>query len=270
MIASPSPNPPRGVPGGRDLSAPPLPDPATVSLFFDFDGTLVELAPTPDAIIVDDALGMRLARLSEATGGRVAIVTGRSIAQIDRLMGRHAEGLAIAGSHGAERRTPAEGHVLPARTPELEAATEALRTFAEAERLVFEAKTLGVSLHYRTVPEREAVAREGAARIAGAYGLSAHPGKMMVEVRLPGDKGAAVHAMMQDPAMAGTKPWFFGDDVTDEDGFAAAAALSGAGVLIDPPRDTAATYRLDDVAALRGWIDALLARSGDRATERLA
>jgi trehalose 6-phosphate phosphatase len=82
---------------------------------------------------------------------------------------------------------------------------------------------------------------------------------MMIEVRLPGDKGRAVETLMADAARQGTTPWFFGDDLTDEDGFAAAAALGGAGVLIDPPRATAAAYRLDDVAALRDWMDAALA-----------
>ncbi len=246
-------------PETNDLDPPPFPDLTTASLFFDFDGTLVDLAPTPDGVVVDQALGDRLARLSAATAGRVAIVTGRSIAQIDTLMGVHAAGLAIAGSHGAERRTASDGHVTPPRSAALEAATADLRRFADAEGFLFEAKSLGVTIHYRQCPEREDLAVAGAERIAAAHGLHANRGKMMIEVRLPGDKGRAITALMADVKLIGTTPWFFGDDLTDEDGFAAALALGGAGVLIDPPRPTAAAYRLDDVAALREWIDALLA-----------
>ncbi|MDP1025598.1 trehalose-phosphatase [Sphingomonas sp. KR1UV-12] len=242
-----------------DLDPPPHPDLATASLFFDFDGTLVELAPTPDGVVVDDRLRDRLARLAKATNGRVAIVTGRSIAQIDTLMGHHAAGLAIAGSHGAEWRTERTGHVTPQRSEALESAAAELRAFADLEGLLFEAKSLGVTLHYRQCPDREADTVAMAERVADRFGLQANRGKMMVEVRLPGDKGRAITTLMDDAALRGTTPWFFGDDVTDEDGFAAAQALGGAGVLIDPPRATAAAYRLDDVAALRDWIDAVLA-----------
>ena len=244
-----------------DLDPPPFPTLESASLFFDFDGTLVDLASTPDGVVVDAALGRRLARLSAATAGRVAIVTGRSIAQIDTLMGDHAAGIAIAGSHGAERRSAAGEHVRPERSAPLEAATAALHAFAELNGLVFEHKSLGVTLHYRQCPDRESDAVAMAQQVASEHGLRANRGKMMVEVRLPGDKGDAVRRLMAEPPFAGTTPWFFGDDVTDEDGFAAVADLGGAGVLIDPPRATAAAYRLDDVAALRAWIDAALERS---------
>lgn len=247
-------------PQSIDLDPPPYPDLAGASLFFDFDGTLVDLAPTPDAVVVDEALGDRLSRLAHATGGRVAIITGRSIAQIDALMGRYAKGLTIAGSHGAERRTLREGHVRPERSVALEDAAAELKAFATLEGLLFEAKSLGVTLHYRQCPAREAEAVAMAEQVAARFGLHANRGKMMVEVRLPGDKGQAIATLMDDAAMRGTTPWFFGDDLTDEDGFAAVAELGGAGVLIDPPRATAAAYRLDDVAALRTWIDEVLAR----------
>jgi trehalose 6-phosphate phosphatase len=244
-----------------DLPPPPLPDPATTSLFLDFDGTLVDLAPTPDGVVIDAALGVLLGRLAAAMPGRVAIVSGRSIAQLDGFLAAHLAPIAIAGSHGAERRTPAAGHVLPERSPALEAAANELRAYADLEGLLFEAKSLGVTLHFRSAPAREEEAVATATRIAAQHGLHANRGKMMVEVRLPGDKGGAVRALMEDAAMAGTIPWFFGDDLTDEDGFAACADLGGAGVLIDPPRETKARYRLDDVWALRDWLGVLAAKA---------
>ena len=245
-----------------DLAPPPLPDPASVSLFLDFDGTLVDLAPTPDAVVVDDALGLLLGRLATAMPGRVAIVSGRSIAQLDGFLAQHLEQVAVAGSHGAERRTPAAGHVTPQRSEALEAACNELRAYADLEGLLFEAKSLGASLHFRQNPERETDAVAMAERVAHQFGLHANRGKMMVEVRLPGDKGEAVRTLLDDPAMRGTTPWFFGDDRTDEDGFAAAQASGGAGVLVDDPRETQARYRLDGVARLRDWLAALADKAG--------
>lgn len=246
----------------NDLPAPPLPDPATASLFLDFDGTLVELAATPEAVIVDARLGPLLERLAAAMPGRVAIVSGRSVAQIDGFLAAHLGAIAVAGSHGAERRTPSEGHLLPKRSEALDRAAAALAAYADREGLLLEEKTLGVTLHYRADPARGPAAIAAAERVAAEHGLGANRGKMMVEVRLPGDKGEAVRSLLDDPAMQGSTPWFFGDDRTDEDGFAAAQGLGGAGVLVDDPRETQARYRLSGVAAMRDWLAALADKAG--------
>ncbi|RZM12449.1 MAG: trehalose-phosphatase, partial [Sphingomonas sp.] len=165
--------------------------------------------------------------------------------------------IAVAGSHGAERRTPSEGHLLPKRSEALDRAAAALAAYADREGLLLEEKTLGVTLHYRADPARGPAAIAAAERVAAEHGLGANRGKMMVEVRLPGDKGRAVKALMAADAMAGTQPWFLGDDVTDEDGFAAVAALGGAGVLVDDLRVTAARYRLAGTVAVRDWLTRL-------------
>lgn len=248
------------------LPPPPIPDPARTSLFLDFDGTLVNLAATPDGVTVSPELGTLLRRLGKAMPGRVAIVSGRSVAQLDAMLGDHLAGIAVAGSHGAERRTLDEGHVLPDRTAPLERAVAELQPYAEANGLIFEAKSLGVTLHYRADPSREEAAVAMAEEVAARHGLHAGRGKMMIEVRLPGDKGSALRTLLDSAAMTGTEPWFLGDDVTDEDGFAAAQALGGAGILVDPPRTTKARYRLDDVPAVHAW----LAKIADAATEPTA
>ncbi len=239
------------------LAAPPLVLDAA-SLFFDFDGTLVDLAATPDAVVVERMLLDQLDRLAARFPGRVSIISGRSIAQLDAMLGDHAARFAVAGSHGAERRTPEDGHVAAVRPPALERAAVLLRDFADRNGLVYEAKTLGAGLHYRQDPAFEAEAVALAEMLAQTHGLTLQRGKMMVELRTAGDKGAALRTLIAAPGMAGTTPFFFGDDVTDEDGFEAARDLGGAGILIGEPRPTAATYRLDDVAALRGWIAAIL------------
>lgn len=242
----------------RAMLPPPPSLLAGASLFLDFDGTLVELAERPDAVIVGEAVATLLDALAAALPGRVAIVSGRSIAQLDAMLGARAQSLVLAGSHGAERRTATEGHVRPARSDALVAASAALSAHAAENALVFEEKSLGAALHYRRTPAGETDAIAAAHAVADEFDLVVQRGKMMVEVRAPGDKGQALAALMTLPAMAGTRPLFFGDDVTDEDGFAAAAGGGGAGVLVGEARPSAARYRLPDVAALHGWLHAAL------------
>jgi len=238
--------------------APPPPDLRGASLFLDFDGTLVDLAPRPDAVEVTQALLARLDRLAAALPGRVAIVSGRSLAQLDAMLGSCGQRIAMAGSHGAERRVPGDAGATSDPPPALAAAADRLAAAANDHDLVFERKTFGAALHYRQRPEMEAAARQVAAEVAEAHALVLQHGKMMVEVRAPGTKGEAVVALLEGAAMAGTRPLFFGDDVTDEDGFEAAAQRGGAGVLVGPPRATAARYALADPAALLAWLDAAL------------
>jgi len=234
---------------------PPPPDLCDASLFLDFDGTLVELAPHPDAVEVTQGLLARLDRLAAALPGRVAIVSGRSLAQLDAMLGDGGRRIAMAGSHGAERRVPGDPHAASEPPAALARAADALAAAAERLGLVFERKTFGAALHYRQRPDAEAEARQVAAAVAQTHALVLQHGKMMVEVRERGSKGEAVHALLEGAAMAGTRPLFFGDDITDEDGFAAAAGRGGAGVLVGAARDTAARYGLAGPAALLDWLD---------------
>lgn len=225
------------------------------ALFLDFDGTLVDIAPTPDAVVVDAAIHVLLAQLIERHRGAVAIVSGRSIAQLDHLLGDSARLLALSGSHGAEQR---ENGVLtqPARPPELDEAETRLRAFArDRDGLVVESKSYGVALHYRLAPALSEEADRRATEIADELALVLQKGKMMVELRVAGDdKGAAVHKLMQCAVMKGARPIFLGDDVTDETAFRAARALGGHAILVGPPRETNADFALPGPAAAREWL----------------
>ncbi|WP_375427227.1 trehalose-phosphatase [uncultured Sphingomonas sp.] len=237
----------------RILAVPPLDLLASASLFFDFDGTLVDLVDRPDAVRADPELRALLARLTHMLPGRVAIVSGRSIAQLDAMLGKGVEGITLAGSHGAEFRD--DGEELHTATSALGVIAAHMDAFAEIRPgVVVERKTLGVALHYRLVPEHGADALAAAGRLAADHGLVLQQGKMMAEVRVDGDKGRAVGALAAGASMAGFAPLVFGDDVTDEAGFAAAARLGGAGVLVGERRETQAAYALPDVAAVRSWI----------------
>lgn len=237
------------------LPAPPpfAPLLASASLFLDFDGTLVELAERPDAVMVDSGLHDLLGGLAEKLDGRLAIVSGRSIAQLDEFLGPLTA--ALAGSHGVERRWPGGEIICPPPPQTLGLVTEAVRRFVAARPgAVLEEKSHGVGLHYRAVPEIEADAHRFAAHLAVEHGLALQIGKMMVELKPEGDKGQAIAALLAEPRMAGTSPVFLGDDLTDEAGFAIVEQRGGLGVLVGPERATAASRRLIDVAAVRRWL----------------
>ena len=225
------------------------------SLFLDLDGTLLDLEDRPEDVRADEALRTLLGALGVRLQGRLAVVSGRSLAQIDTILGEAADGLAVSGSHGCEHRWNGV-EARPARPPALDRAAERLRAFAGGRPgLLVEEKSFGVALHYRLAPEAEAEARILAAALADELDLCLQPGKMVAELRVAGgDKGRVVHRLMDRPPMRGTRPVFVGDDVTDEAGFVAARALGGHGVLIGAARATAADHRLDSPAALRAWL----------------
>jgi trehalose 6-phosphate phosphatase len=244
------------------LAEPPLDLIRDASLFLDFDGTLAELVDDPGRVRADPELAALLGRLADVLPGRVAIVSGRSIEQLDRMLGDAAHGLALAGSHGAEFRAEGAPPAV-APSPALPAIRAEFEAFAASRPgVIVERKSLGAGLHYRQAPQHEAEATALAERLARAHGLHLQRGKMMAEVRSDGDKGRAVTALAASAAMAGTTPLVFGDDLTDEAGFRAAAQLGGAGVLVGEPRETAAAYALAHVAAVRRWLG--------QAAERLA
>ena len=244
----------------RDAQRQPTP-PSTrdialsrAALFLDLDGTLAAFEATPDEVVADPRRTALLRRLSEALDGRLAIISGRPVQDIDRIV----EGSCAfaAGVHGLERRGAA-GHAAAAAHPELAATEAVLRAFAEARPgLLIESKALSVALHYRGAPELMEEARTLARRLAHATGLKLQEGDRVVELRTPGaDKGHALLAFMAEDPFAGSVPIFVGDDLTDEDAFAAATSLGGLGVLVGPARPTSAAARLPHVAGVLDWLD---------------
>lgn len=225
-----------------------------VALFLDFDGTLVEIAPTPEAISVPAGLAARLEGLSRRLEGRLALVSGRSTANIAEHLGHPA--IARAGSHGAERVT-AGGMRLGAEPAPLPAEIgEAMRSFAAAHQgLGYEAKSHGAALHFRAAPKLEDTAIAFAERHAVLHGLWVKLGKGVVELVNQGaDKAGAVHAFMGEEPFAGALPVFVGDDITDEDGFRAAEELGGFGIIVGARVGTLARHCLASPAKVHEWL----------------
>ena len=242
----------------RSLGPPPplaeLQAQRPLALFFDFDGTLVDIAPTPDAIRVQPGLGAGLEALAARHGNRLALITGRSLADIHAHMGR--PHIAMAGSHGIERQTMS-GEVLgasPAALPD-DALAEIEQFVAGTPGLSLEEKDFGAAVHYRQAPALGAMVAAEAERIAGTHGLVVKHGKCVTEFVRPGaDKAGAVDAFMAKERFAGSLPIFIGDDLTDEDAFAAAERNGGFGIIVGSRSPTAARFKLHDPAAVHEWL----------------
>jgi len=246
--------------GLRSLAPPPpLGDMQDPALFLDFDGTLVDIAPRPDAIFVAPELPGLLEALSKRLDGRLALVSGRSLADLAFHLGTL--DIAMAGSHGGEIHEAGAAGSWSLTEPMPEHAKEALRRIAEElGGLLIETKPCGAAIHYREQPAAEQQVLVRARALADAEGLKLKRGKMVAELVMPGsDKGSAVAQFMARAPFAGTKPIFLGDDVTDEDAFSVAARLGGGGILVGPMRETAASWRIASIADALGWLRTALA-----------
>jgi len=240
--------------------APPPPPRLDWAYFLDVDGTLIDIADTPDAVHVDDALLALIARLQRASGGAVALVSGRALSFLDHRLG--ALHLPLAGQHGLERRD-ASGRVwMHAAPPAARSAIKAALApvLARHPGLLLEDKGLTLALHYRLAPQLAAYAHRLMARLAAAAnaGLEVQRGRRVAEIKPAGvDKGAAVAAYLAEPPFAGRRPVFIGDDLNDEHGFAEVNRLDGISIKVGKGA-SCARYRLADVAAVRRWLaDAL-------------
>lgn len=230
----------------------------TCALFLDFDGTVVDLAPQPHAVHVPEPLIVSLRELHEYLRGAVAVISGRPIAQIDDFLSPlH---LAVAGVHGAERRT-AIGEVILQATPPLDNVEAAAHRLASQHPgLLVEHKRGSVALHYRQVPElEEDCLRAMQEAVDDSTGLTLLRGKMVVEAKPGGaSKGRAIEEFLQEPPFAGRTPVFIGDDRTDEVGFSTVQRLGGMGIKVGEGA-TVAWRRLADPAALRRELEAAVA-----------
>ncbi|HZY17065.1 MAG TPA: trehalose-phosphatase [Ramlibacter sp.] len=229
------------------------------ALFLDFDGTLVDIAPEPGAVVVPSGLVPTLAALQAYLGGAVAVVSGRPIREIDQFLGPLR--LPAAGVHGAERRS-AGGQIERIAGQPLHAVELAVQALAARHPvLIVEHKQASIALHYRKAPELEAACLDAMHKaVAQSPGLTLLRGKMVVEAK-PGSasKGQAIEAFLREAPFAGRTPVFVGDDITDEIGFSTVQRLGGLGVKVGEG-PTVAWQRLADPGALRQEFQTAVAR----------
>jgi len=244
------------------LPPPPKPDRGHPwALFLDVDGTLLDFVDDPAAVRVPPALALSLDILHERLGGALALISGRSIADLDRLFGRSS--WAAGGLHGFERRNsqgPIERlQVNPSQVEELRRNTAALAMQLPGIRV--EDKGVAVALHYREAPEQGDALKLAAHALAEELsGYELQPGNHVVEFKPRGmDKGMAVTALLQTPPFEGRLPVYIGDDLTDEHGFVAANAHGGLSVRVGDREPSQATSTLADVASVHAWLRELAA-----------
>ncbi|MBB4189618.1 trehalose 6-phosphate phosphatase [Sinorhizobium terangae] len=236
-------------------------DPESWALFLDIDGTLLDLAETPDAVVVPPSLPANLDTLSRKLGGALALVTGRDVGYAEQLFSPFL--FPIAGLHGAERRDP-DGRVHKAAdTSEFERLkADLVADTANWPGVLIEDKGAAVAAHYRLAPDRKLQLEpliERALIRAGPNWTIQH-GKMVIEIRpARADKGDAVAAFLAQSPFAGRRAIAIGDDVTDEAMFRTVNRLGGYSVRIGPPSPaTEALGSVPSAEALRGIIAALV------------
>lgn len=229
----------------------------SLALFLDVDGTLLELAASPDAVRVPGALRNTLELASQREGGALALVSGRSLDDLDRLFAPSR--LAACGQHGFEWRD-AHGRVTRARVDRrpLEPVCDQIRSrLGGCSSMLLEEKTTALALHYRRAPQLQSEAleiMESAAAALGA-GYRLRTGKCVYEL-MPTccSIRAAIESFMGGTPFAGRTPVFIGDDDTDEEGFDAVNALGGYSIRVGRQARSAARFQFATVSGVVAWL----------------
>jgi trehalose 6-phosphate phosphatase len=232
-------------------------DLASMALFLDVDGTLVEFAATPDAVETPDSLIENLASLEPRLDGALALVSGRPIAQLDALFAPLK--LRASGVHGGEfRHAPGGKIVSPAREPlDDEAWRDLCRVVENFPILLLENKRYSFAVHYRG-SEADALPLKTALRamIERRRGpaLELIEGRLVFEVKLAGfDKGRAIDLFMSNEPFAGRVPVFIADDALDRPGFERALALGGRAYSVGREMPDVSGW-FSTPASVRAWI----------------
>ncbi len=241
----------------------PLPefprDGSAWAVFLDVDGTLLEIAPAPNQVVVPVGLGSRLAALEQQLDGALALISGRSVGDIDRLFAPHR--FSIGGVHGAELRIGGTVRHLEVDPTRLDPVRQAFHDFTVTHPgTLWEDKRFAVTIHHRQRPEVGAEARTLASALAREIGedLQVIDGKMVVEIRFgAATKGTAVKTFVDHPPFAARTPVYLGDDRTDEDAFTWVNDHGGISIVVGAARPSHAAHRLEGVPEAHGWIEGL-------------
>jgi trehalose 6-phosphate phosphatase len=235
-----------------DEARPAATEETGIALFLDFDGTLVEIAPVPDAVKLDRRVAPALEALRLSLNGALALVSGRPIGFLDGLLEPYR--FDAAGLHGAQIRVDGEIRSQEDVPDAMREATRDLVRFANSHvGIIVEDKRISIALHWRMAAhlkdEALGLMRAIAARMGPAVRLQ--EGKSVAEIVPAGaSKGGAIGWLMQSPPYAGRVPVFIGDDITDEAGFEAVNALGGLSIRIGAG-ETCAARRIASPTDLR-------------------
>lgn len=242
----------------------PLADLDDVAILLDIDGTLLDIAPTPQEVRVPPTLQITLERLSERTGGAIAFISGRPLSDIDRLFAPLR--LAAVGGHGAEIRHSPEHNSYRRKSAPLNAKLK--KRFSEVAKLgpgiLIEDKDFSLALHYRLAPQLGGDVVRTVAAICEKWGCDAVdilPGKSVIEIKPRGfDKGSGLCELMTHPPFKGRQPIFIGDDTTDDAAFAVLPHFHGIGFSVGGIVP-GASFNFDGPKDVRRWLEQIFANS---------
>lgn len=234
-----------------------------LALFLDIDGTLIELAATPQSVTIPDMLPAVLSALELQLDGALALVTGRSLTDVDRLFSKHR--FTVGAQHGGEMRGPARQ---PRQEMMFVAALNRLRPRLETilpswKGLLLEDKGRSIAIHYRQNPGVAYELKITLQRLLSpeSEALELLEGKCVFEIKPKNfDKGDVVRALMMVAPFKGRVPIFIGDDETDRAGMAASRAHAGCAIRVGDKRDLLADGFLPSPAATRAWLRELSIR----------
>ena len=230
------------------------------ALFLDVDGTLLEIAETPQSVVVPSTLKQLLVSLSLRLDGALALISGRTLNDLDHLFAPLR--FCAAGTHGWERRDAAGCVIRPQLDPAcLNDAREHLRQFTKQhEGLLLEDKGQSLAVHFRRAPhlswEVSTAVRLAWQQAGSKFAMQA--GKCVFEIRPAAcTKGTAIRALMQQPPFANRLPIYIGDDLTDEDGFAIVNEIGGISIRVGDAQGSAAQHRLPGVRQVLRWLESI-------------
>ena len=230
------------------------------AIFLDLDGTIAEIAEHPDDVCVQPATLRLLKALNDESNGALAVISGRELSVIDRLL--HPLKLPAAGVHGLERRDAA-GVLHGAKISDVHPISFVFeKVLGDETGVVIERKPGAVAVHYRLRPDLERRCCEIVREVIGQRAdLRLIHGKMVFEILQKGaDKGSVIEAFLGEPPFRGRIPIFAGDDVTDEAGFAAVNRQGGISIKVGN-QETDARFRANDVQELEHWLRDLIAEA---------
>ena len=231
------------------------------AILLDIDGTLLDLAPTPREVWVPPGLAETLSRLRDRTSGALALVSGRSLNDIDLIFAP--EQFPAVGGHGAEMRISTDSEAVATHAPPMD--KELKRRLAAIAKLspgiLLEDKGYSLALHYRLAPHAEKAIYEAVSLIRADLPnapIEVLPGKCVCEIKQSGfDKATGVRELMTHEPFRGRRPFFIGDDVTDESVFAMMPDLGGLAFSVGR-RAQGVTGYFDEPRDVRAWLASLI------------